>query len=74
MPSTRGVRILMDDDKKQLAKAKRVREKLLEEHARLLNACNCMYPLRKLRNGSGHSDSCPAHQMHLEDKSVFDEE
>ena len=66
----------MDDDdkkKKLLVKAKKVRVKLLEEYARSLNACNCMYPLRKMRNGSRHSDDCPAHQMYLEDKKIFDE-
>jgi hypothetical protein len=66
----------MDDKEKQklLKKAKRVREKLLEEHARLLNACNCMYPIRKLRNGSGHSDDCPAHALWKADDDVLSAE
>jgi hypothetical protein len=65
---------MIDEDKhKLLKKAKKVREKLLEEYARMLNACNCMYPIRKLRNGSGHSDDCPAHVLYKEDREVFDE-
>ena len=63
-----------DEERKLLKKAKRVREKLLEEYARSLSACSCLYPLRKNRNGSGHSDDCPAHLLYLEDKKVFDED
>lgn len=64
----------MDDKAKLLKKAKKVREKMIEEYVRLFSACNCAYPLRKLRNGSGHSDDCPAHKMYKEDKEVFDED
>lgn len=65
----------MDDSEKQklLKKAKRVREKLIEEHTRLLGACNCMYPIRKLRNGSGHSDDCPAHKLWDEDREALED-
>jgi hypothetical protein len=65
---------VMDDKQKKLAKAKKVREKMLEEYKRLFEACNCEWPIRKLRNGSGHSDDCPAHLLHKQDREVWDED
>lgn len=61
------------EKKKRLAKAKKVREKLLEEYKRMFDACKCEWPVRKNRNRSGHSDDCPAHLLYLEDRKVFDE-
>jgi hypothetical protein len=64
---------MIDDQKKKLAKAKRMREKMLEEYARMLNACACLWPIRKNRNGSGHSDDCPAHKLWEEDREALED-
>jgi hypothetical protein len=45
---------------KDLARAKRVREKHIARMTVLYGACTCMYPLCKLRNSHGHEDGCPA--------------
>lgn len=49
---------------KVLARAKRVRDRRLARTTALFAACNCEWPIRNLRNGSGHSSQCPAHALH----------
>ena len=65
---------MMDDQdrQKRIAKAKKVREKMLEEYKRIFDACKCEWPIRKLRNGSGHSDDCPAHVLWQEDRDILE--
>jgi hypothetical protein len=65
---------MMDDKQKRLKKAQKVRDKLLEEYKRIFDACKCEWPVRKLRNGSGHSDDCPAHALYKADKDIWDQE
>lgn len=48
---------------KDLARAKRVREKHIARMTALYGACTCMYPLRKLRNPHGHEEGCPAIEL-----------
>ena len=58
---------------KELAKAKRARERRLASITAKLQACNCMFPIRVLRNGSGHSDDCPAHALYMKEREEREE-
>ena len=49
---------------KDLARAKRVRGNRLARLTALYQVCNCMWPIVRYRNGSGHDDKCPAHELH----------
>ncbi|MGB8273713.1 MAG: hypothetical protein WCF16_00405 [Alphaproteobacteria bacterium] len=44
---------------KDLARAKRVRERKLERFQAMVAACNCCWPIINYRNRHGHSDDCP---------------
>lgn len=54
----------MKDPKKQLERAKRAREKGIARLTALYSACNCAWPLERLRNRSGHASECPANALH----------
>lgn len=41
--------------------AARARQLMLERLTKLVEQCNCLWPIVKYRNGDGHADNCPAH-------------
>ena len=45
-----------------LAKLREAAEQRRQEIA-LLQACQCLWPIHTMRNGSGHADDCPAHAL-----------
>ena len=34
----------------------------------MMNLCDCSYPVKMYRNGSGHARSCPAHEAIMREK------
>lgn len=46
-------------DSKQLERAKRIRQLKLERLQKLVEVCNCCWPLVRYKNLHGHSDDCP---------------
>jgi len=48
---------------KELARAKRVREKRLARTTAMYQACTCMWPIVNYRNRHGHGDGCPAIEL-----------
>lgn len=50
----------MKHSEKDLARAKRVRDKHLARTTAIHQACTCMWPIARLRNRHGHGDGCPA--------------
>jgi hypothetical protein len=53
---------------KELARAKRVRDKRLARKTALYGACVCMWPIISYRNRSGHDGTCPAHALFMKFK------
>lgn len=49
---------------KELARARRVRERKLARLTAIVQACTCAWPLVTYRNGSGHDSNCPAHALY----------
>jgi hypothetical protein len=48
---------------KDLARAKRVREKRLTRITAMYEACTCMWPITSYRNQHGHGENCPAIEL-----------
>jgi hypothetical protein len=47
-------------NEKDLARAKRARERKLERLKVIVEACNCCWPIIAYRNLHGHGEGCPA--------------
>jgi hypothetical protein len=42
--------------------AAKTRKRRLKELRKVVELCNCTWPLDVMRNGDGHADNCPAHK------------
>jgi hypothetical protein len=49
----------------RLSEAKKIRQATIKK----LKSCECLWPLVRYRNGSGHDDACPVQVAYLESKS-----
>ncbi len=52
---------MTDDERRAL----NVRAKKLARLTVLYQSCKCCWPIKRMRNWSGHAESCPSHELSL---------